>query len=285
MSRDLSPGFLADVVETPGDDTPRLVLADWLDDHGQPEPAEFIRVQLERARLPEWDAAQVRLRAREAVLLARHGTAWCAALPALRGVSWGGFRRGFVAEALTSFAALRGEAWRRAAPIEAATVKWPKKGETISLGAGLRELTLSGWLVAFSDAERLAESELLSDLRVLDVTGCALGLEGLRRVVASPHLGRLLALRAADNSLGDGVGLALGSAPALGALEELDLSESGGAGYYGENVFTAEGMAELGAWPGMLRIDGKKCSDADLDALSASALGRRLLLLDRIGKR
>src|SRR3954454_3163332 len=107
MSRDLAMGFLADVVERPDDDTPRLVFADWLDDNGQGERAEFIRVQIERARLPKWDGAQVRLRAREAALLARNGAAWRAALPKCEGVQWGGFRRGFVAEAsLVSFAAL-----------------------------------------------------------------------------------------------------------------------------------------------------------------------------------
>jgi uncharacterized protein (TIGR02996 family) len=30
------------------DDTPRLIYADWLEDHGQPELAEFIRVQCVR---------------------------------------------------------------------------------------------------------------------------------------------------------------------------------------------------------------------------------------------
>jgi uncharacterized protein (TIGR02996 family) len=33
----------------PDDDTPRLVYADWLDEHGQPERAEFIRVQVQIA--------------------------------------------------------------------------------------------------------------------------------------------------------------------------------------------------------------------------------------------
>lgn len=35
--------ILADILDHPKDDTPRLVLADWLDDHGDPERAEFIR--------------------------------------------------------------------------------------------------------------------------------------------------------------------------------------------------------------------------------------------------
>jgi uncharacterized protein (TIGR02996 family) len=38
------------VCETPEDDTVRLVYADWLEEHDQPEHAEFIRVQIGRAR-------------------------------------------------------------------------------------------------------------------------------------------------------------------------------------------------------------------------------------------
>lgn len=49
--------LLAAVCQFPHDDTPRLVLADWLDDHGQPERAEFIRVQVELVRLEQNEEA------------------------------------------------------------------------------------------------------------------------------------------------------------------------------------------------------------------------------------
>src|SRR5262245_57560395 len=45
--------LLRAVLEVPADDAPRLVFADWLDEHGHPERAEFIRVQLQmEARWP-----------------------------------------------------------------------------------------------------------------------------------------------------------------------------------------------------------------------------------------
>ncbi len=44
--------FLADICEHPDDDTPRLIFADWLDDHDDSDRAEFIRVQCELARWP-----------------------------------------------------------------------------------------------------------------------------------------------------------------------------------------------------------------------------------------
>lgn len=43
-------GLLWDIMENPDDDVPRLVLADWLDEHGQHERAELVRVHLAAVR-------------------------------------------------------------------------------------------------------------------------------------------------------------------------------------------------------------------------------------------
>jgi uncharacterized protein (TIGR02996 family) len=43
--------FLAAVLESPDDDTPRLIFADWLEENGDPERAEFIRAQCDLAQL------------------------------------------------------------------------------------------------------------------------------------------------------------------------------------------------------------------------------------------
>jgi uncharacterized protein (TIGR02996 family) len=42
--------LLRGILECPEDDTARLVFADWLDENGQAERAEFVRVQVELAR-------------------------------------------------------------------------------------------------------------------------------------------------------------------------------------------------------------------------------------------
>jgi uncharacterized protein (TIGR02996 family) len=42
--------LLTAIAAHPDEDTPRLMYADWLDEHGQPLRAEFIRVQIEIAR-------------------------------------------------------------------------------------------------------------------------------------------------------------------------------------------------------------------------------------------
>jgi uncharacterized protein (TIGR02996 family) len=44
--------FLERIRQDPKDDTVRLVYADWLDEHGEPDRAKFIRFQIERSKVP-----------------------------------------------------------------------------------------------------------------------------------------------------------------------------------------------------------------------------------------
>ena len=50
----LDPGLLAAIIADPKNDDIRLIAADWLDEHGECDRAEFIRVQVELARTPRW---------------------------------------------------------------------------------------------------------------------------------------------------------------------------------------------------------------------------------------
>lgn len=43
----LPPDLLAPILTHPDDDLPRLIAADWLEENGQGEWAEFIRSQIE----------------------------------------------------------------------------------------------------------------------------------------------------------------------------------------------------------------------------------------------
>ena len=67
-------GLLAAIRAMPEEDTPRLVYADWLDENGQPERAEFIRVQCQLARMDEWDESpqKAELEKREKQVWAKH---------------------------------------------------------------------------------------------------------------------------------------------------------------------------------------------------------------------
>jgi type IV pilus assembly protein PilB len=89
--------FLREIVEHPDEDGPRLVYADWLEEHSDPDRADFIRVQCLLAILPEENPTRPELEAHEQRLLEEHADAW---LGPLRHVAtrWA-FRRGFLAEA------------------------------------------------------------------------------------------------------------------------------------------------------------------------------------------
>lgn len=47
---DTGRAFLAEICNDPSNDVPRLTYADWLDEHGESERAEFVRVQCELAK-------------------------------------------------------------------------------------------------------------------------------------------------------------------------------------------------------------------------------------------
>src|SRR5262249_9655818 len=94
---DRARGFLEAIREHPDDDTPPLVFADYLDEHGgTPERARaaFIRAQVRAEHLDPTDVARWALEDEAAELLSGHGAEWVASLQGL--VDRWEFRRGFV---------------------------------------------------------------------------------------------------------------------------------------------------------------------------------------------
>lgn len=68
--------LLRAVRDDPDDDAPRLVFADWLDEHGQADWADFIRRDVRLARLPEGHPDRAALAHRRATDHSRFHTAW-----------------------------------------------------------------------------------------------------------------------------------------------------------------------------------------------------------------
>jgi uncharacterized protein (TIGR02996 family) len=107
-------------IRTATDDHAHQVYADWLEQEGDATRAMLIRLQCELANLARWEP-----RFREAswevdALLAAHGARWRGELPALAGVEWTDFERGFVSTVrLANVAALyeHADAIAQAAPI------------------------------------------------------------------------------------------------------------------------------------------------------------------------
>src|SRR5262245_51174460 len=92
--------FLRDIIEHPEDDAPRLIFADWLEDNGDPDRAEFIRVQCELDPLSRGQARWEELTARSMDLWSANHVRWVHELPVLPGVKWGPHERGFAATIL-----------------------------------------------------------------------------------------------------------------------------------------------------------------------------------------
>ncbi len=90
--------FLADICQHPADDTPRLIYADWLEDHGDHDRANFIRQQIRTGEArDDWNIGA-------ALIL----TTGIADSRGLLGIGAARVRRGFIAEITLTAAAFVG---------------------------------------------------------------------------------------------------------------------------------------------------------------------------------
>jgi uncharacterized protein (TIGR02996 family) len=151
----------AAVIANPDDDLPRLVYADWCDENGQPERAEFIRVQCALARPDGLTADRLAdLRIREQALLEIHGESWLAPLrgrgePLFSPRTHGRFHRGFVETV-----------WMPAAV-------FLKKADRLFERCPVRELRLTQ--VTEAEWQRVLAGEPVTRLAALDLTERRLG--------------------------------------------------------------------------------------------------------------
>jgi uncharacterized protein (TIGR02996 family) len=175
--------LLWSVCGSPDDDTPRLVYADWLEEHARPERAEFIRCQCWRARprgSPEERTGWLR---RSIALFRAHGQQfladdWPESNQQLLGPT---FDRGFVAELALHRCGLDDDQ--------------------------LRQLT--------------ATRPLLALVRTLGLCLNQIGDDGLRAIASCPRLGRLVTLDISGNPFTDAGVEALAASPHLVSLAEL----------------------------------------------------------------
>ncbi len=87
--------LLKAVCEYPDDDTPRLVFADWLQEHGEDDRAEFIRVQIEQTKLEPRTVPWWKCYSRARKLFTSRGWEWCEEIHPDRSFRWDEFVRGF----------------------------------------------------------------------------------------------------------------------------------------------------------------------------------------------
>lgn len=190
----------------PDEDTPRLIYADYLDEEGDGPRAEFIRVQVERVRLPERDPARAALEDREHDLLAEHEGAWLGVAPDARdGLTEWEFDRGFVNEvaANPTFMLNAGADLCAAHPVR----RWRVQGGQSDMNADLREagrqawfarleaVELAGWYTTVGELGPFLCRSDFERLRELDITGRP-GLDALPELLEyAPFRDRLKVLR------------------------------------------------------------------------------------------
>src|SRR5262249_8337125 len=153
----------------PEDDAPRLIYADWLDEQGESERAEFIRVQIALARMDEDDERRPDLEAWERELLAAHEEEWGAG----RGLRDGGmvYARGLPELLNISVGRFLAEADGSLARCAAHRVRFLEGLDHI------RELAECRHLAQFTEIEFWSPGEQLTA-------------EDLEVFASSPHLGR-----------------------------------------------------------------------------------------------
>jgi uncharacterized protein (TIGR02996 family) len=289
--------FLQAIQANPADDGPRLVYADWLDEHGDP-CGEFIHVQVARARLRPDEPGFAALLRREVELLVQHRPDWVGPLAEV--VSHEVFERGFIEFLLVMADAYLDHArevvrWAPAARrlklrdaadqvVELLRSPLPPCLTDLDLGfehltpadlaalarwaglARLTVLTLNGNGLGEEGLERLTRSPGLAGLRELNLEACKLTARSVGLLAGSPHLRRLTAASLCENPLGDAGAAALARAAFLANFTALDL-RSTGLGPAGAEALAASphvGRLEV------LRVGYNRLGDAGVRALAAS---------------
>jgi uncharacterized protein (TIGR02996 family) len=266
--------LLAAIWEHPHEDTPRLMYADWLQENGQSERAEFIRVQVELARIDETDTRRAELLKREARIWKKCGRAWKEGLPP--NVRCNRFERGFPTNRNVGIPARRFLKLRSAdlAPVplwdyylRKAEPVWKQILSSVNLSRllalqtslshcgpepvrqfaaspytrNLAGLSLSFWEIGTEGLNALLEADL-PNLRKLDLGHNRLGDEGAARLAAGPLPPRLDHLDLGGNEIGPGGFMAVMRALGPRRLARLDLPD---------NPIGDRGITLLTRWSGV----------------------------------
>jgi uncharacterized protein (TIGR02996 family) len=266
--------FVVDILEHPDDDAPRLILADWLEDRGEPgdaDRAEFIRVQCRRAHLQVGAAEEQRLRQRAEHLLKTWWDYWARPLGQLIGPSpsEGWLLGGYTPEALARFR--RGFVYA----LDTTAQQFIDHGMEILRLAPLRQVRL---YLAGAFARDLAACPHLRWMERIDFSDYfsnPVDAAGMSTLASSPWLGALRGLGLYRNNLGDSGLAALAKAKWLGNLQVLEVGETGIA----EAGIRALAQTPHSFRPRCLLLGGNPIGDAGVSALVGSSIVSRLTTL------
>jgi uncharacterized protein (TIGR02996 family) len=215
--------FLRAIVANPDDDAPRLIYADWLDERGDAERAEFIRLQCSLAtEQTKHSPVLLALESRAEDLRARHESEWTPSVASLSRSLRVHFRRGFV-ETVTlearAFVAGADELFRLA-PVQNLQIVWGadpphERARFMQTVAGiphlarLRSLDLTDGYIGSDGVRALAVSEYLAGLESMHLGGGHIGERGIRALVEAPWFANLTFLDLRNNDVNAGAAQAL----------------------------------------------------------------------------
>ena len=210
--------LLQAIYADPDNDLPRLVYADWLDEHDRGERAEFIRIQIEMENTEDRQFREQRcnfkksddprfnkLKIREEVLLKAHKADWLGGRSALE-ANWK-FRRGLLEHLMPhdnlhiSFVdrLLSSPFLLEVRYLHARIVNYSLSALTkFAAGSHSRNLTLlslGGGPIENSHIEAIAQSSVLTRLTTLDLDGDGrIDMRGLQMLISSSVLSNLTGL-------------------------------------------------------------------------------------------
>jgi len=229
--------LLRAVCDAPDDDLPRLVFADWLDEHGEAKRAEFVRVSCELEQTEEFSPRWRALGERALKLLGPNREKWSKEL-ADRKLLNVEFRRGFVNEVtvyskrfVTDAADLLSLApilRLKLADLSAARGNVPL-GDVLARPemARLRGLDLSNSKLSDSSVSQVAACERLRGLRELVLGASELTGDACRALMRSENLAGLthltLAVPFETNAEGNELAAELAAEPGLRRITRLSL--------------------------------------------------------------
>lgn len=253
--------LLAAVIARPDDDLPRLVYADYIEERGDPDRAEFIRLQCGLADGSLTGKAADRATARVAELQEQHQADW--ARPLWSSPTGHEYYRGFVGVVDAT------PAWLANCASELFT-RTPVHGIRFVRADDDYDHPDPSLL------RRLAAVSGLAHLKWLDLTGTTLGPENVRLLLGSPHLARLELIAFGDGDDTADTATAIVSSPTLAGLSELHIGGDPTESEFGdEGLRILAGAANL-AGLRTLYLNNNGLGPAGAEALAASPHIRNL---------
>lgn len=220
--------LLRAIGEHPEEDTPRLMYADWLEENGEPERADFVRNQVELARFESGDPARYPLVRKNVAYLRDFVPLWKSQLPQVKDIEWGDFNRGLIEEvqATTEEPVLRHVKEIFAVPgIHALRLGRLREGRTMAQVPELirlRALRLVSARAGYYELGQLFVSPYLGRLTVIDLHGNRAE-NVVATAIADGRFPDLAELWLGANHISDAGALAMADSPHLTKLRFLDL--------------------------------------------------------------